>query len=93
MRETFVSEDPPSDSSSPNVAASPSGSTGNGKVDHSESGAVSMESLTRMAEVAVASHTAAQRQKPAGTPRDSVGVTRSITSLRALMPMPHISPV
>ena len=93
VRESVVREDPPLGGMSPTVAAPPSGSTGIKNVDHCELGAVGMESLTRMAEAAVASHTAAERQKRVVAPRDSVDVTRSVTSLRALMPMPHISPV
>ncbi len=93
LRETVVREDPPSGSSSPTVAASPSGSTGSEKVDHCELGAVSMEPLTRMAEVAAASLSAAQLQMPAVTRYDSVDATRSVTSLRTLMAMPLASTV
>ena len=93
VHETVVREDPPSGISSPTVAASPSGSTGNEKVDHCEWGAVSREPLTRVAEVAAASLSAAQLQTPAVTRYDSVDATRFVTSLRALMAMPLASTV
>ena len=93
VRETVVREDPPSGCSSPTVAASPSGSKGDGKVDHCEWGAVSMEPLTRMAQVAAASLSAAQQQIPAVTCYGSVDATSSVTSLRTLMALPLASPV
>ena len=52
-----------------------------------------MEPLTRMAEVAAASLSAAQLQMPAVTRYDSVDATRSVTSLRTLMAMPLASTV
>ncbi len=93
VRASVVGEDPPSGVSSPTAAAPPRGPTGYRGVDNRKWGAVGMEPLTRMAEVAAASLSAAQQQKPAVTCYDSVDASSSVTSLRTLMAMPLASPV